>query len=335
MSRERLLIAVGVAAVLALAPDLKVLRAADHGDSPQVRIDPRLDLPDVYAFQSPNESGNVVFMMTASPLARIVSPNTFHPTANYDFFVNTNADPDYEFAFNFRFGPPGPGGIQEMHFVGESRTTRIFDILMSTSQTVSLPGGGFIRANEISDPFYFDFIAFRSGLANLCGGAGGSTGVNFFRGLNVNGIALELPRSLFGTNNIGVWARTELNGQQIDRNGRPVINTVFIPAPLKDAFNSANPINDQALFRDAFTASARALGNSADRANFLADFLLPDILTIDTSKTDGYPNGRRLQDDVVDISLSLVSNGAISRGDCVANPSTFRSTFPYWLGPNP
>ncbi|MGQ0733351.1 MAG: DUF4331 family protein [Acidobacteriota bacterium] len=310
------------------------IRAADHGDAPGVRLDPRLDIPDVYAFQSPSQSGNVVFIMTLSPLARIVSPNTFHPTADHDFFVSTNADPDYEFAFNFRFGPPGSTGIQQLHFVGESRTTRIFDVLGSTQETISLPGGGFIRANEIDDPFFFDFIAFRSGLGNLCGGAGGNTGVNFFRGLNVTAIALELPRSLFGTNNIGVWARTLLNGQQIDRNGRPVINTVFIPGPLKDAFNQASPVNDQALFRDTFLASAISLGNNASRAAFLADFLLPDILTIDTSSADGFPNGRRLQDDVIDVALNLVSGGALTR-DCVASDVVVRTAFPYWSPPNP
>ena len=146
---------------------------------------------------------------------------------------------------------------------------------------------------------------------------------------------MELPRSFFGTDNIGVWSRTALNGVQIDRMGRPAINTVFIPSNLKDAYNVANPINDQSLFRDPFTATARTvLGNSADRANFLADFLLPDIMSIDTSKTDGFPNGRRLQDDAIDIELNLITNGAITT-DCVANDSTFRTTFPYWAGPNP
>jgi hypothetical protein len=336
MISRRVLLAAGLASLVALTPGLPTLIAADHGDAPAVRIDPRLDIPDVYAFQSPSQSGNVVLIMTLSPLARIVSPNTFHPTADHDFFVNTNADPDYEFVFNFRFGPPGPGGIQEMHFVGESRVSgeRIYDVLASTTQTIALPGGGFMRANEADDPFFFDFIAFRSGLANLCGGAGGSTGVNFFRGLNITAIALELPRSVFGTNNIGVWARTLLNGQQIDRNGRPVINTVFIPGPLKDNFNSANPVNDQALFREAFLTSARALGNNDARANFLADFLLPDILTLDTSSTMPFPNGRRLQDDVIDTALNLVSNGAITR-DCAANDSNFSNNFPYWAPPNP
>src|SRR5262245_9547571 len=122
MRKGRLVLAASAMAVLlALSPNSSVLRAADHGDSPQVRIDPRLDLPDVFVFQSPSEPGNVVFIMTASPLARIVSPNTFHPTADYDFFVNTNADPDYEFSFNFRFSAPGAGGIQDMHVIAQSR----------------------------------------------------------------------------------------------------------------------------------------------------------------------------------------------------------------------
>ncbi len=109
--------------------------AADHGDAPGVRVDPRLDLPDVYAFQSPSQSGNVVFIMTMAPLARIVSQNNFSPRADHDFFVNTNADPDYEFAFNFRFGAPGPGGLQEIRFVGESRTQRVYESLGTTGET--------------------------------------------------------------------------------------------------------------------------------------------------------------------------------------------------------
>jgi hypothetical protein len=331
---KRLLLAASLVSVIASGALRFGVSAADHGDAPGVRVDTRLDIPDVYAFQSPSQSGNVVFIMTLAPVARIVSQNNFHPRADHDFFVTTNADPDHEFVFNFRFGPPGPGGLQEMRFIGESRTQRVFDVLATTGETVALPGGGFIRANEIDDPFFFDFIAFRSGLGNLCGGAGGNTGVNFFRGLNVTAIAVELPRSLFGTNNIGVWARTALDGQQIDRNGRPVINTVFVPGPMKDAFNQTNPVNDLSLFRNTFITSAMALGNNATRAAFLADFLLPDILTLDTSSAAGFPNGRRLEDDVIDTSLNLVSNGAITR-DCVANDTTFRTTFPYWAGPNP
>ena len=192
-----------------------------------------------------------------------------------------------------------------MHFVGESRTTRIFDILSSTNETISLPGGGAIRANLADDPFFFDLLAFRAGLNTFCPGAA-RQGTNFFRGVNTLAIALELPRSVFANNTIGVWARTFLNGVQIDRMGRPAISTVFMPAALKDAYNLADPVDDQRLFRDPFTATARALGNSADRANFLADFLLPDIMSLDTSSTAGFPNGRRLADDVIDVAPAVL-----------------------------
>ena len=71
----------------------------------------------------------------------------------------------------------------------------------------------------------------------------------------------------------------------------------------------------------------------------LADFLLPDLLTYDTSKPAGYPNGRTLRDDVIDISLNLLTSGGIT-GDGVSDDNTTitdgqqgsTAAFPY-LGP--
>ena len=111
------------------------VNAADHGDAPGVRVDTRLDINDVYAFQSPSQSGNVVFIMTVSPAgADSVAEHISIRGRNYDFFVNTNADPDYEFAFNFRFGDPGPGGTSSRCVSSaESRTQRIFDVVAGTN----------------------------------------------------------------------------------------------------------------------------------------------------------------------------------------------------------
>jgi hypothetical protein len=69
-------------------------------------------------------------------------------------------------------------------------------------------------------------------------------------------------------------------------------------------------------------------GAGSPTAGALADFLLPDILTVDTSSSAGFPNGRRLADDVIDIELGLVTNGAVTT-DCVANDSAFSGAFPY------
>jgi hypothetical protein len=53
------------------------------------------------------------------------------------------------------------------------------------------------------------------------------------------------------------------------------------------------------------------------------------VLTIDTSSSDGFLNGRRLQDDVIDAELGLVTNGALT-SDCVdSNDAVFSTTFPY------
>ena len=63
-------------------------------------------------------------------------------------------------------------------------------------------------------------------------------------------------------------------------------------------------------------------------------FSFPDILTFDTAKSDGFLNGRRLADDVIDAELGLVTEGAVTT-DCVSgNDSAFRAGFPYLATPH-
>ncbi len=66
----------------------------------------------------------------------------------------------------------------------------------------------------------------------------------------------------------------------------------------------------------------------------MADILLPDILTVDFSSNAGFLNGRQLVDDVIDIELGIVTNGAVTT-DCVNNDSAFPGTFPYLAPANP
>jgi hypothetical protein len=199
-----------------------------------------------------------------------------------------------------------------------------------TGHNIEVKGGGQLRAGVFDDPFFFDLAAFRNNL-QFCPDGKGS---DFFRGLNVASIVLEVPSATLGTH-IGVWARTRLHGKQIDRMGRPAINTVFHNHndPGKDAFNVAQPVNDQRDFRADVVNTLLALGNTQARANMLADFLLPDILTIDTSSRASFPNGRRLRDDVIDIELNLLTNGAV-KTDCVRNDSNISTSFPYEASAN-
>jgi hypothetical protein len=144
---------------------------------------------------------------------------------------------------------------------------------------------------------------------------------NFF-GPNANTLAvhIEVPSKVLtapGSNVIGVWSSTSINDVQIDRMGRPSINTALIPPvprgtnfPIlqpgpgvpqnrvdrRSAFNAGHPRNDRRDFRSdvvsvltAFWPAGRPGGNpSAAQAGALADLLLPDILVFDVTNTGGF-----------------------------------------------
>ena len=322
---------------------VSVVRAADHLDAPGLTPpggDTRLDINDVYAFQSPANSSNVVFIVTLSPAAGVIGETTFHPTARYDIKIDTNANAKENLTYRVTFSAPNSNGVQQVILrrvpaKGEPVTLASGQ----TGQTIPVQGGGQFRAGLFDDPFFFDLDAFRGvNDRTFCDG----NEVNFFLGFNTLAIVLEVPRSKIpGDDNIGVWARTHLKSQ-IDRMGRPAINTVFIPAnPFepdeaseKNRFNKTKPRLDQKRFRDEVVDTLLLFYDSGDPAvDDLADVLLPDILTVDTSSTAGFLNGRRLQDDVIDAELGLVTDGAVP-SDCVSNDSNFSNTFPYLQAAN-
>jgi hypothetical protein len=322
--------------------------AADHRDAPGVLEDGRTDINDVYVFQSPDNPHNTVLIMTVNPLAGVLSPTTFHPKADYILNVDTDGDAVEDFQLIARFSKSNDAGVQRVALFrspprGHGQGAKLAEGL--TGQIVGIKGGGKFRADVFDDPFFFDLDGFKHGLQ--------FTGTNFFAGLNVTAIVIELPSDSLldsghkpkkhhghGHNSheepdtmIGVWGVTQVGGERIDRMGRPAINTVLIPPALKDAFNDGDPADDQEDFRDIVLDTLMSLGNDAMTANALADVLLPDILTFDTSNAGGFLNGRRLEDDVIDIELNLLTGGAIT-GDGVANDSTFLNVFPYLAAPN-
>ncbi len=298
--------------------------AADHLDGPMAKRDGRLDITDVYAFQSPSNSANTVLIMNVDPVAGVLSPTTFHPDASYDFKIDTNGDAREDMTYKVTFSAVANGAQSVLLRRVPAGGRGAVLARGQTGANIPVSGGGMLRAGVFDDPFFFDLVAFRNGLAFCPGGVG----TNFFAGLNVASIVLEVPSASLGTN-IGVWARTELNGQQIDRMGRPAINTVFEHTDAgKDAFNAGKPVHDQRDFHKDVYDTLIALGNAPAYAEAVTNILLPDILTVDTSNPGGFLNGRRLADDVIDTELTVISSGAITT-DCVANDSNFSNTFPY------
>jgi len=331
--------------VIVLAVGLVALPAgaADHLDAPGLTSpggDGRLDINDIYAFQSPENPNNTVLIMTVNPAASAISPDTFHPNAYYQFLVDYDQDSnDRDATITFRFGKPDSAGQQQIMVSTKGNKGPDLEATGMTNQVITFPSGvgGQVKvfAGLFDDPFFFDLHAFLgTDGRTFCDG----NQMDFFAGLNVSAIVLEGPSDLFRNDNIGVWARTMLNGDQIDRMGRPAINTVFIPsnpfepgeASQKNAFNAGKPRQDQRNFRSEVVDTLAIFYPAGDPTiDALADILLPDLLTINTASADGFLNGRGLADDVIDAELGLVTNNAVT-SDCVdANDREFSPGFPY------
>ena len=156
----------------------------------------------------------------------------------------------------------------------------------------------------------------------------------------------------------------------VDRMATPAVNVALIPFNRKNEYNLATPKDDGKLtFAVDILKTLKALGTAetgigddgsfdptmlGGTAKILADVAVSngDYLRLQTDKAiapnlgnsgglgaNGFPNGRRLTDDVVDIELSLIANGnpfdGIDLGDNVngSDPAP-QNAFPFLALPN-
>ncbi len=335
--------AIGACALVAgLAVGAAPAPAADHLEAPLVQQDGRTDINDLYVFQSPDQPDHTVLVMTVNPAAGVLSPTTFDPNARYLFQIDTDGDARQDETIRVNFGRVRRDGTQRVTYrVGFERVRTL------TGQTADLADVGWATAGTFDDPFFFDFQAFQDqvkaagGPRTFCDG----NEVDFFAGLDTSAIVIQVPTDwLTGHDStIGVWAETrDGQGNVIDRMGRPAIATVLVDDGSEDAYNATRPADHLADFGDQvrdnllFLSGLDGTGYTEAEATAVTEVLLPDILTVDTAAPSGYLNGRTLADDVIDISLSVVTGGLGANGtpvlssDCIdGNDVPFADTFPY------
>jgi len=126
---------------------------------------------------------------------------------------------------------------------------------------------------------------------------------------------------------------------QVDRFGLPAINTAFVAdAADRDVFNRSAPAGDAQFLPLASGVIQARYGLDADQADALADFALPDVQPL--GDLSGFPNGRRLEDDVIDVELGLIFGvfgpavPALQSDGVDANDVAFGGAFPYLAAPN-
>lgn len=343
--------------------------AADHVDAPGLTPpggNLQLDLTDVYAWRA--RTGKTVLALAVNgltapgkrPLFASGTPTVSKTNAvTYWLRVDNNGDAVSDVDLGISFSKANAAGVQLMTVKRNGKVLVTGRTSPGREAVVRGKAGVRAFAGLRDDPFFFDLDGYLNILSKEAGKSFlGCTSPrsDFFAGKNVSAIVLELPSSLLtraGSSQIGVWAATTIGSTQVDRMGRPAVNTVFVPSnpfekdepSAKNAFNRSQPKNDKARFRAEVVDSLQVLHSLNDAAGDdksddakkiagLADVLLPDILTFDTSKSAGFLNGRRLADDVIDAELELITEGAV-KTDCVSkNDRAFRAAFPYLATPH-
>jgi hypothetical protein len=345
--------------------------AADHLDAPGLTPpggDVRLDLTDLYAFRAAD--GRTALVLNVNGFSKPGQQETFATgvpsveatkRVSYNFRIDNNGDAREDVILGVTFGTPNQQGVQKFQVRRNGKV--ILNGKTSAFGKVRVNHGKGVRAfaGMRDDPFFFDLQGFLNILSSQPGKSFlgcSSPRPDAFAGSNVSSIVLELKPSLLtkrGSSKIGVWATTNMGGDQVDRMGRPAIATVFIPnnpfepvgsePSLKNTYNHGVPSDDQARFRSEIVDTLTVLyslndsagddkSDDATKIGQLADVLLPDILTFDTSSSKGFLNGRRPADDVIDAELPLVTEGAV-KTDCVSsNDEAFPTGFPYLAGPH-
>ncbi len=150
---------------------------------------------------------------------------------------------------------------------------------------------------------------------------------------------------------------------QVEELGNPLVSEVTIVKARHPLYDQTMPYNTAAFRPETEAFIVNVGGRPASYASAVAGILYPDVLVIDTSKdpnTAGYLSwtppplgvngwgGRKLTDDVVDISLSAVFSSLLTPDghSCApfqlplctdnvdANDKPFSATFPYLAAPS-
>lgn len=226
-----------------------------------------------------------------------------------------------------------------------------------------------VFAGPRDDPFFFDVV----GVLRFLDGTGGPDGTDGFAGFNVSAVVVEVPLAMVGgdeTETLGVWGSTRRlritqrrdfpraltrgggeedpgfdrarrnlfadrgNHEQVERMGNPAVATVLVPASLKDVFNVTVPANDGQDFAPVLVSTLTSLGTSAENIGTLASVAVPDSLKLSTSAfPTAFPFGRAPADDVIDVLLALITNGAVTGDGVDANDVAFATDFPFLAPP--
>ena len=231
LNRGRLLPIALAAGVVASVGGIGALAASDHQDTPEVELNPRMDINDVYAFPGSSPDRIVLVMTTSSPIAG--QNASFDPNLLYQIKIDNGGDAKEDLVFQITFNT-GETSAQQVKVVGPVAPSvqGTQSVLVNTSAAVEgpvgtnlgSPTGIQVFAGLRADPFFIDLEQFfniipdrrpstgaLSGPATPTASAFRNPGVDLLRPFNALAIVIELPKSQLLASTatdakFGVWA---------------------------------------------------------------------------------------------------------------------------------
>ncbi len=225
---------------------------ADHVDAPAVGSlstgTTLADIADLYAFESPANSDNYVFALTASGLLAPSGTDavSFDENVMYEFNIDNDADNVEDLVIQCRvkdgmlhvYGPIAPASAgRDSKLVRTAKMTSVAVTSYGASPVVGSNNGVKAFAGPADDPFFFDLFQFRAIVDGVGASLGDSENTGMYdpdrlngdgnpypasflsaaeatdalAGTNVMGIVVEVPKSMLGTDDkFTVWSESKI-----------------------------------------------------------------------------------------------------------------------------
>jgi hypothetical protein len=184
-----------------LAASVGIVWAADHIDAPAV-ASTSSDITDFYAFQSPENSANMVFVANLQGLLdpAATASARFDENVMLEFNIDNTGDNVEDLVIQAFFidgkvqvyGPVKPSTTGKMS-MAEKNGPGVSANITAYNGSVSIgsSNGMKVFAGPRDDPFFFDFARNATGFNN--------PGSDTFAGTNVMSVVVEVPKSMLGS----------------------------------------------------------------------------------------------------------------------------------------
>lgn len=208
------LLSAGTMIVFALS-----IMSADHIDAPAV-AGGTTDIADYYAFQSPTNNDNMVFVATIQGLLSpaMTDAASFDENTLIEFNIDNDGDLKEDIVIQaiprngkmIVFGPTVPNTKGATSTINTSATRVEVDITQYDGDIKTAEEGGIkIFAGPRDDPFFFDLGAYQAVLGGTATGFS-NPGTDTFAGTNVLSLVVEVPKSMLGTAaTLNTWVATK------------------------------------------------------------------------------------------------------------------------------